>query len=69
MTDILTTAGRALVNAQAECECFDALEPEAQEAAIEHVRAVLRAFAARQQSLGFEFDAAIFDDVEGLYEE
>jgi len=37
----LESAARALVNAQGGC--FDSLEPEAQEAAIEHVRAVLRA--------------------------
>ena len=36
-------AARALVLAQSGVDCFDDLEPEAQESAREHVRAVLRA--------------------------
>ena len=41
MTDILTRAARALCKAQSGADVFDDLEEEAQEAAREHVRAVL----------------------------
>lgn len=43
MTSPLTTAARALVLAQSGVDCYEDLEPEAQESAREHVRAVLLA--------------------------
>jgi hypothetical protein len=39
----LTTAARALALSQSEVDCFDDLEPEAQAALVENVRAVLGA--------------------------
>lgn len=45
MTTPLTRAARALALAQSGVDCFDDLEPEAQELAIEHAAAVLRAGA------------------------
>lgn len=43
MTSPLRNAARALCKAQSGVDCFDDLEPEAQEIAIETVRAVLAA--------------------------
>jgi hypothetical protein len=43
MTSPLINAARALVLAQSGADVFDDLEPEAQDAAVEHVLAVLRA--------------------------
>jgi hypothetical protein len=48
MTSPLTNAARALVLAQSGDDVFDDLEPEAQEAAVEHARAAL---AAQWQSM------------------
>lgn len=51
MTTILTRAARALCKAQSGVDVFDDLEPEAQEAAREHVRAVLEAMRKPDEAM------------------
>jgi hypothetical protein len=56
---ILDQAARALVLAQSQADCFDDLEPEAQEEARQHVRAVLRAVRTPSEAM---LDAGAYDD-------
>lgn len=51
MTDVLTLAARALARSQAGFECYDDLEPEAQEQLKETVREVLKAIREPSEAM------------------
>lgn len=63
-TNTLDKCARALAHSQCGEDCFDALEPEAQEGLRENVRAVLQAIREPSEAMIAAFvDKALHDDV------
>lgn len=63
MTTILTRAARALCKAQSGDDVYDDLEPEAQEAARKHVRAVLEAIREPSEEMLARTVAMLPDEI------
>lgn len=62
MTSPLRNAARALCKAQSGVECFDDIEPEAQEIAIETVKAVILAIREPSEGMVIAGGQLLMDD-------